>query len=76
LCNIRVVRPFTMWLNTCLLYVLVWRWFEVPKISLFVRKRFQGARIESVPLAKLVELSKCREKRWIFKDGWLILEAY
>ena len=48
----------------------------MPKISLFVRKRFQGARIESVPLAKLVELSKFRKKRWIFKDGWLILEAW
>jgi len=48
----------------------------LPKISLFVRKRFQGARIESVPLAKLVELSKFRKKRWDFKDGWLILEAW
>ena len=50
------------------------------KIRLFVRARKQGSRIESVPLKRLVRLSKSREKRWVFKktvgnDGWLILEA-
>ena len=52
------------------------RWFEVSKISLFVRKRKQGCYIASVPLKKLVKLSEFRKKRWTFKDGWLILEAY
>jgi len=46
------------------------------KIRLYVRTRKQGSRIESVPLKKLVNLSKFRKKRWTFKDGWLILEAY
>ncbi len=50
------------------------------KIRLYVRARKQGSRIESVPLKRLVRLSKAREKRWFFKktvgdDGWLILEA-
>jgi hypothetical protein len=48
----------------------------VPKIRLFVRSRKQGSRIESVPLKKLVKLSSFRKKRWEFKDGWLILEAF
>jgi hypothetical protein len=48
----------------------------VPKIRLFVRSRKQGSRIESVPLKKLVKLSEFRKKRWMFKDGWLILEAF
>ncbi len=43
---------------------------------LFVRVREQGARIESIPLRRLVELSGFRKKRWEFKDGWLILEAF
>jgi hypothetical protein len=46
------------------------------KISLFVRKRKQGCYIASVPLKKLVKLSESRKKRWKFKDGWLILEAF
>ncbi|MQY62092.1 hypothetical protein GH146_02230 [archaeon] len=46
------------------------------KIRLYVSIRKQGSRIESVPLKRLVRLSKSREKRWVFKDGWLILEAY
>ena len=46
------------------------------KIRLYVRTRKQGSRIESVPLKQLVKLSKFRKKRWIFKDGWLILEAF
>jgi hypothetical protein len=48
----------------------------VPKIRLFVRSRKQGSRIESVPLKRLVKLSAYRKKRWEFKDGWLILEAF
>ena len=45
------------------------------KIRLYVSVRKQGARVESVPLKRLIRLSKSRVKRWIFKDGWLILEA-
>jgi hypothetical protein len=48
----------------------------VAKLRLFVRKRKQGSRIESVPLKHLVKLSKFRKRRWEFKDGWLILEAF
>ena len=45
------------------------------KILLYIRTRKQGSYIASVPLKKLVKLSKFRRKRWTFKDGWLILEA-
>ena len=36
----------------------------------------QGCRIESVPLKRLLELSGFRKRRWEFRDGWLILEAF
>jgi hypothetical protein len=39
-------------------------------------KSRQGSRIDSVPLKKLIKLSKFRKRRWEFKDGWLILEAF
>jgi len=47
-------------------------------IKLFVRTRKQGSYIASVPLQKLDKFSKSPEKsrRWSFKDGWLILEAF
>jgi hypothetical protein len=50
------------------------------KIRLYVRGRKQGSRIESVPIKKLLRLSKSRVKSWGFQrtldnDGWLILEA-
>jgi hypothetical protein len=48
----------------------------VGKIRLFVRVRKQGARIESIPLMRLVELSGYRKTRWSFQDGWLVLEAF
>jgi hypothetical protein len=48
----------------------------MPKIRLFVRTRNQGSRIESVPLKRLTELSGYDKKRWEYKDGWLILEAF
>jgi hypothetical protein len=48
----------------------------VPKIRLFVRSYKQGSRIASVPLKQLVRLSDFPKKRWEFKDGWLILEAF
>jgi len=48
----------------------------MSKIRLFVKVRKQGARIDSVPLKRLVKLSESRERRWEFKDGWLILEAF
>lgn len=46
------------------------------KISLFIRSRKQGSRIESVPLKKLKKLAQCKKRRWEFKDGWLILEGF
>ena len=51
------------------------------KIRLFVRARKHGSRVDSVPLKRLVRLSKSRKKSWSFKktvgnDGWLILEAF
>jgi hypothetical protein len=49
---------------------------RVSKIRLFVRTRNQGSRIESVPLKRLIELSGYDKRRWEFKDGWLILEAF
>jgi len=48
----------------------------LAKLHLFVYVREQGARIESVPLKRLVELSGFRKRRWTFEDGWLILEAF
>ena len=48
----------------------------MAKIRLFVRCRKQGCRIESVPLKRLIKLSAYSKRRWEFKDGWLILEAF
>ena len=48
----------------------------MAKLRLFVRSRKQGSRIESVPLKRLIKLSGFRKRRWEFKDGWLILEAF
>ena len=48
----------------------------MAKLRLFVRSRKQGSRIESVPLKRLIKLSGCHKRRWDFKDGWLILEAF
>jgi len=50
------------------------------KIRLYVRARKHGSRVDSVPLKRLVRLSKSGRKSWSFKktvgdDGWLILEA-
>ena len=57
----------------CFYYELV---IGLGKIRLYVCAREHGSRVESVPFKRLLRLSKSREKRWIFKDGWLILEAY
>lgn len=46
------------------------------KVRLYVRVRKQGGRIESVPVKRLVKLSGFRKKRWMYEDGWLILEAF
>jgi len=46
------------------------------KVRLFVRVRAQGCRIESVPLKHLLKLANYRKRRWEFRDGWLILEAF
>jgi len=50
----------------------------MSKIWLYVRtrKKLKGSYIASVPLKKLIKLSGYRKKRWEFKDGWLILEAF
>jgi hypothetical protein len=45
------------------------------RLRLFVHSRKQGSRIESVPLKRLVEMSKCGFRNWRFEDGWLVLEA-
>jgi hypothetical protein len=50
--------------------------WSLAKVSLFVKVRKQGCRIESIPLKRLVELSGYRKRRWVFEDGWLILEAF
>ena len=57
-----------MWYYTMLI--------EMGKIRLYIRTRKQGSRIESVPLYQLIKLSKLHKRRWEFKDGWLILEAF
>jgi len=46
------------------------------KIRLHVTVQKNGARIESVPSKQLEKVSVFRKRRWSFKDGWLILEAY
>ena len=48
----------------------------LAKIRLCVRCRKQGCSIASVPLKRLLQLSNFRKKRWEFRDGWLILEAF
>lgn len=52
----------------------------LAKVRLMVRVRVQGARIESVPLKHLVDLSsypKCRWSLEVATNGvWLILEAF
>ena len=50
----------------------------MSKIRLFVRSREgqKGCYIASVPLKQLVKLAGYDKKRWEFKDGWLILEAF
>jgi len=48
---------------------------EADKLSpVIIRNRV--CRIESVPLKRLAELSGFRKRRWEFRDGWLILEAF
>lgn len=50
---------------------------NLAKIRLYVVVRDrQRSYIASVPLKQLVKLSAFRKKRWDFKDGWLILEAF
>ena len=51
----------------------------IQRVRLFVRVRSQGARVESVPLKRLVELSKCGFRAWNIEKTerglWLVLEA-
>jgi hypothetical protein len=51
---------------------------ELAKLPLHVklRKSNGGYYIASVPMKRLVALSRYRKKRWVFEDGWLILEAF
>jgi len=49
---------------------------NLAKIRLYVRCRKQGCSIGSVPMKQLVKLADFPKKRWSFKDGWLILEAF
>ena len=81
--SIRLVLAFATCFQIFYIFVLFslpYRWLcvEMAKISLFIRTRKggQGRYIASVPLKKLEKLSKFRKKRWTFKDGWLILEAF
>ena len=49
----------------------------MAKIRLYVKVRSEArSRIDSVPLKHLVKLSEFPKRRWSFKDGWLILEAF
>ena len=50
---------------------------NLAKIRLFVKVYDRSrSRIESVPLKHLEKLSGFPKRRWEFKDGWLILEAF
>jgi hypothetical protein len=40
------------------------------------RRGKHGASVGSVPLKRLVKLSRYGKKRWELVDDWLILEAY
>jgi hypothetical protein len=47
----------------------------IERVKLFVRVRSQGARVESVPLKRLIELSKCGFHDWRFEkvgDVWCL----
>jgi hypothetical protein len=46
------------------------------RLSVRTRKNKHGSYIASVPLAQLVKLSGYDKRRWVFEDGWLILEAF
>jgi hypothetical protein len=50
---------------------------NLAKIRLYIKSYDRcRSRIESVPLKQLVKLSEFPKRRWEFKDGWLILEAF
>ena len=47
------------------------------KAILKIRNRGKrGYDISSVPMKKLEKMNKYRKKRWIIKEGFLILEAF
>jgi len=49
----------------------------LEKLYLRVSRRGKhGASVGSVPLKRLVKLSRYGKKRWELVDDWLILEAY
>lgn len=48
----------------------------LEKLYLRVSRRGKhGASIGSVPLKRLLKLSRYGKKRWHFEDDWVILEA-
>jgi hypothetical protein len=54
------------------------RLFKLAKLPLFIKFRpsNSGYYIASVPMKRLIKLSGYRKKRWVFEDGWLVLEAF
>lgn len=48
------------------------------KLRLYVRFRKSngGYFIASVPRKRLVKMAGYRKKKWVFEDGWLVLEAF
>jgi hypothetical protein len=48
---------------------VVWR----NKVRLCVKVRKKGARIESVPLKAVEEMSGKAHRFWFYEDGWLVL---
>jgi len=48
----------------------------MAKIHLYIKPYKGGAKVDSVPVKQLIKLSAYRKRRWDFKDGWLILEAF
>jgi len=48
----------------------------MPKIKLFIKTRSKSrARIDSVPLKTLIKMNNLKRKTWLYRDGWLILNA-
>jgi hypothetical protein len=47
------------------------------KVRLKIRNRGKrGYDVSSVPFKRLEKANKYKKKRWEFRDGWLILDAF